>query len=498
MLGKANSPTARLLRSSRLFSLPPQLPKPSLDKETPGGDASLIRGSDSATLPYPVNQAIATPQSSQARGDWGLKRPLPLRTTAKSSNAALRITNIDSIEHITDFESAADHTKTLEKWQEIGLPVTQHARRQTVSDARSGYPLSVFESEIDNTSKPPDRGLASSQVHQRWKFEGPSIPGMSDGAFSKYVTTVGKHKKSQFLRYLREHIRRAEVKAERSRMVDEGQDLPTDFQDTYTISEEFFQDKLKRMRDDMTDRNGKIKLNSELSKRMREFFDFPHFPEETASTLWSRTTEDTTHKAPAKTHPSAGFSYLRTQAHIPNHPLLGPQRTKPVVRIRLLRAQNNMDDRAGSLGVAGVVVKTNQDPHSFGLERDFNVHGGPKAWATIERLSIDTEGRIETAVTPPDPDAVDIKEGRLPQRVEQPDLPYKKLTGAQPLDVSLKGPRGRSGYYNRMGDNNPVNHTGDNDSVDHVKRLLTEHLWTQDRREKRDPTTGDMAGPPRR
>src|SRR5690348_438613 len=106
------SPTANLLRKSRLFSLPPSLSPPA-----PTATSSRVSESETATLPYPIRAAIETPSSSLANGDWGLKRPLPSKsTTGSSSTPVVRVNKLDTFEHITDFESAADHTVTLKKW----------------------------------------------------------------------------------------------------------------------------------------------------------------------------------------------------------------------------------------------------------------------------------------------------------------------------------------------------------------------------------------------
>ncbi|KAL9090533.1 MAG: hypothetical protein Q9165_005294 [Trypethelium subeluteriae] len=468
MLGKANSPTARLLRSSRLFSLPPPLPKPDNQAGTSFPDRDVVIHSDSATLPYPVSQAIATPQSSQARGDWGLKRPLPLRTTAQSSTSALRIASIDSTEHITDFESAADHTKTLEKWQEIGLPVVRHSQRGTVSDRdRKGRDSSVFESDIDNTAKSRiqnDGRRSLDKRHERWKFEGPWIAGMSESAFAKFVTGMGRHRKAGFLSYLRERIRRDAINAERISARDEGRSLSPDFQDTFNISEEFFQDKLKRMRDKMIEQ-GSVKLNSELGIRIQEFFDLPLLSEDQQiNTKSTFTLEGKNAKAgpdpeafgsgPTQTHPSAGFSYLRTQAHIPNHPLLGPQKPHHALQGRLLKSRGGVanDAASGRFGVAGVVAESQADPSAFAARSanwaDPTVAGGAKMWAEVKRLSVNARGRIDASIEPADPDAVAVAEGRLPPRaaVTTPP-PFRRLSPVQPLEFGRERTRGPSRFY---------------------------------------------------
>ncbi len=104
----ATSPTARLLQNSRLFSLPRPLPAPPLEGLSSTG---LFRASETATTPYPTLQAITTPRSSLSRGDFGLKRALPAKTTRHTSTPHVRIRAQDTYEHVTEFASAADHTQ---------------------------------------------------------------------------------------------------------------------------------------------------------------------------------------------------------------------------------------------------------------------------------------------------------------------------------------------------------------------------------------------------
>lgn len=66
------SPTANLLRNSKLFALPPAL---SLPPARPTAEPTAT--SDTATTLYPIKAALETPTSSLHVGDWGLKRALP-------------------------------------------------------------------------------------------------------------------------------------------------------------------------------------------------------------------------------------------------------------------------------------------------------------------------------------------------------------------------------------------------------------------------------------
>lgn len=151
------SPTANLLRNSRLFSLPTPLPRPAVS-ETYG--AGVSKASDTATLPYPTHQAIATTKSSLARGDWGLKRALPSRSyLVQVSDPVLRVTQLDTIEHVTDFDSAADHVRTRQKWEEMGVPMMKGMTQMRDYDLSGTAPTGAFETRDDTTSYDSDVGL---------------------------------------------------------------------------------------------------------------------------------------------------------------------------------------------------------------------------------------------------------------------------------------------------------------------------------------------------
>ncbi|KAJ4362921.1 hypothetical protein N0V83_010038 [Neocucurbitaria cava] len=151
------SPTANLLRNSRLFSLPNPLPRPPVSESFGAG---ITKASDTATLPYPTHQAIATTKSSLARGDWGLKRPLPSRShLVQVSDPVLRITQLDTIEHVTDFDSAADHVRTRQKWEEMGVPMMKGMTQMRDYDLSGTPPAGAFEARDDTTSYDTEVGL---------------------------------------------------------------------------------------------------------------------------------------------------------------------------------------------------------------------------------------------------------------------------------------------------------------------------------------------------
>ena len=127
------SPTANLLRNSRLFSLPNPLPRPVVG-ETVG--AGITKASDSATLPYPTHQAIVTTRSSLARGDWGLKRNLPARARVlQSSDPVLRILGAEERARVV---TALDYPDFIGLLSRARLAVTDSGGVQ-----REAYALSV-------------------------------------------------------------------------------------------------------------------------------------------------------------------------------------------------------------------------------------------------------------------------------------------------------------------------------------------------------------------
>lgn len=141
------SPAASLLRNSKLFSLPPTLALP-----TQEASSTTLARSDTATTPYPIRAAIETPEHSLQKGDWGLKRSLPIKTTTKTGTPVIRLQRgLDTPEHIVDFESAADHVLTLQKWQHLHLQVQYPAHVDLGYDNRGKH--GVFNPSDDNTTK---------------------------------------------------------------------------------------------------------------------------------------------------------------------------------------------------------------------------------------------------------------------------------------------------------------------------------------------------------
>lgn len=434
MATRSVSPGGALLRASRVFAIPPPLPKPMGDLS-----AKAIFNSDTATLPYPVRLSITTPPSSRAKGDWGFKRPLPLRATTKTSTPFIRVEAIDTFEHITEFGSSADHTLSLQKWQEMGVPLTVPVVKNT-GGYDHGERKSVFEDGMDSTVTPDKDSPRKEDV--RWNFNGPWLAGMNEGDFNAYLTREIRDKKSEFRKHLQEACAKSlTAEARRQAVGEEARPVKVRVGD---VTEEQMTEYVKILRHNRT----------ELYRLIREFLDLPPPPSvvmeeveqfisdtlnrkhlQSEPVQLDRSAESKSPYArsgPPKTHPSAGLTYSLTNAHVFNHPEFGPQKSKSPIMARVVRPNNTGAGRfAPTLGVGGFVTDIPEsEAHTFnhtprrnsrapsipglnGIEPD--KEGGSKTYVEPMHAQIDPSGKVILKVRLADLDAVAIHEGTTDQ-----------------------------------------------------------------------------------
>lgn len=461
-----------------MFSMPAPLPKPI-------GELSAVANfnSDTATLPYPTQLAITTPPAARSRGDWGLKRPLPLKSTTKSSTPVIRVDAIDTFEHVTQFESAADHTLTLQKWQEMNMPLFTPASTDSAllglgAGVRPGR--GVFEEDADITAA--DESTKASHEN-RWRFRGPWLAGQTEADFVEFLTKEVRKRGSEFRQFLREYKAAEDTKTARRMAAAKGEEVPAAIKPS-DITESQMTEYLKVLRHE----------RSALFGLIREFLDLPPAPANSldenalfnslgSAALGSepmtinyadhlpKSRSPYANTGPPSTHPSAGLSYLRSKSHIYNHPMYGPQASPPPVQGRVVQPKNALvGNFAPKLGVAGVVthVPTYQDsfntntinkrlaragsqtlPGLVNIELDRV--GGAKVWLQPTSASIDPKGRIQLTVSGAQNAAVAVHEGTvdaLPAELQRPASP------AQPIprpSRPLFAPSGPAVFGDRAG-----------------------------------------------
>ncbi|KAJ5805000.1 hypothetical protein N7474_010887 [Penicillium riverlandense] len=432
------SPTANLLRKSRLFALPPAL-NPPQDPPT----SKAVRESDTATLPYPTRASIVTPRTSLAKGDWGLKRALPAKSTSeKSSRPIVRLNALDTYEHVTDFDSAADHTLTLQKFQELHMPISLPFEMKYATNVMPEH-RSPFEQSLDNSET--SKRLGEPGVKQ-YRHTGPWLAGLTEAEFATYLKTVSR-RKPELLRQLREQLVEKRIAEARKKAQDNGEDLET--LAPPTITEEDFQRYLKTLRANPTEMGPVLFKLLDLSSSP----DRPN--DRVANTAYeapgtSLAAIDYAKNGPPRTHPSAGLSYSRSHALIYNHPKYGPQVTQKPVQARILRPKGRFRGRASRAvaGVGGIAVEDlngmtfHTDMPAGLMSFDASIPGGAKYWASPIRASIDTDGRIRLVSNRASEMA------KLPYGIEE----YKPAEGTNVSDVA----RGAHGRVPRL-DRTPLN-----------------------------------------
>ncbi|TQN68565.1 Meiotically up-regulated protein 178 [Colletotrichum shisoi] len=389
------SPGGALLRTSRMFSLPKPLPKP-------GGEAAAITrfASPTATAPIPTHQSITTTESSRLLGDWGFKRSLPLRSTTQSSTPVVRIKQIDCFEKVTDYSSAADHTISLQKFQELNLPISlPGANRSRLVGTNVGA-KSVFEDDGDFTAMEPGR----ENEEKRWKFKGPWLAGLTEGEFNRFLRKVVRKRREAFRAFLKKRIATEVTAARHQKALDAGEGIPQQVLPG-DVTDKQLTEYLRKLRSD------RITLYSLVS----EFLDLAPLNPPTSMADFGRSAEKTkrpslyAENGPPISHPSAGISYLRTAAFVENHPVYGPQAHRTPVLARIIAPRAGPSN--AKLGVGGFIAETPQGDTVFNQRSytgrtgiagvasfDPDIKGGAKAYVQPTSARVDSSGMVQITV----------------------------------------------------------------------------------------------------
>ncbi|RMD40628.1 hypothetical protein DV735_g4496, partial [Chaetothyriales sp. CBS 134920] len=426
------SPAASLLRGSKLFALPPPIPLP---QSKPSAEPTAA--SDTATTIYPTRAAIVTPRTSLLRGDWGLKRALPLRSTTDTSTPSIRLpTDIDSEGHVTDFESAADHVQTVAKWQAVHFQIKNQpswVADRRVSRRLDGGGPSVFHPGLDNTTvkRPSTDGQAvdvsdssiqgpdhlrqaldqfrsDREAHaretgqplppapkpqpskkldaKRWRYAGPWLAGLSELEFEAYLRQLDKQKIAAFEDHLKAAIR-SRKESESAANAGNG---------AVEVTDQDLRDEVRKLR----------QSPSTFGPEIADFLDLPDGPANApvlaprSEPRWSQRPTPTVASlsyrivGPPKTHPSAGFSYVTSNQYAKNTPEYGPQLPTYHLPARHLKDRRGRDDGQQVLGIGGFVARNTSSGYHDVAEW-WPRKNGPKLVADLKEITVAQDGSIE-------------------------------------------------------------------------------------------------------
>lgn len=394
-----------------MFSIPKPLPEPPSTNLHIGDHKSATM-----TRPYPQHQSITSPLASREKGDWGLKRPFPLKSTMATSTPFIRVKQVDTVENVTNFASAADHSLSLEKFQElrVAMSVPFNTDRKSDSSARTElWHKSVFEEDMDFTDFQRGRG-----DDRRWKFQGPWLARMTEGKFIEYLNKKVRPKRAHFRTLLKEKLADDITTSKNKAALEAGKQAPPKFE-ARDITEEQFTDYLRSLRSD------RVTLYALVSK----FLDLAPLgqPVGIIQTFWSDRNslapESPYGKSgPPPSHPSAGISYLRTGSFMENHPVYGPQgkRTPALARVVYPKA----GPMSPKLGVGGFVADAPPGDNEFNfrtygrarisasktmlngiMHLDTTTFGGAKAYVEATTASVDPSGKVVLQLRETSPEA---------------------------------------------------------------------------------------------
>ncbi|KAH9887145.1 mitochondrial ribosomal protein MRP51 [Xylariomycetidae sp. FL2044] len=394
MSGRSVSPGAALLRSSRMFSMPTPIPS------SPGDFSTATKHhSQTATIPFPTHLSVTTPSSSRITGDWGFKRPFPLKKTTKTTIPLLRIRQVDSPEHVTDFQSSSDHAMTLKKYQEMHLPLSVPSDSSKDTTLQQDTPKSVFEDEGDVTSFNYDQAVKLE--NKRWKFKGPWLAGMTEGDFKRYLDKEVRSRRSEFRTFLKEQLAAEMTVEQRQQAMEANATVPPEVT-ADAITETQLIDYLKELRVDRPKLYLFVGRFLDLAPIALEEYlgkNLTNIPVGRSVLLRKGSPYGAT--GPPITHPSAGLSYLRSPHYIYNHPFFGPQAKHAPVRARVLVPRSTRS-KTPWFGVGGFAVQGTESsfnevklkPELSGLVRhELGKYGGAKFYVGPQYATIDSTGR---------------------------------------------------------------------------------------------------------
>lgn len=374
-----------------MFSMPTPIPAP------PGDHSAATKfHSPTATISYPTHLTVTTTPASRATGDWGFKRPLPLKSTTNTTHPLVRVRQVDSTEHITDFQSASDHTITLQKFQELNLPISVPRASAIDAYTASTFPKSVFEEEADVTALSDEKKVEL--ANKRWRFSGPWLAGMTPGDFDRFLEKEVRGKRPEFRAFLKK-ILAAEMTEEQARKAREaGETTEPPKVAASDITENQLTDYLRELREErMT-----------LYNLVSQFLDLAPVDLDIAYQFIGRMAPNKPKylergspygaNGPPITHPSAGISYLRTRNFQENHPLYGPQKHHPPIKARILKPSNpSTGNKTPSIGVAGFVGSTPHGESVFNAKRQRNLS---KFNLSLHQLELEQRGGAKIYVQP--------------------------------------------------------------------------------------------------
>ncbi|KIP08731.1 hypothetical protein PHLGIDRAFT_126808 [Phlebiopsis gigantea 11061_1 CR5-6] len=165
----------------------------------------LLRRSKFASYDTTIGQVYTSHGGHLHRGNWGFKRPLPIRRRG----AYIMVNSVDSKEEQTEWKAASREGRFMKMWDEVAVRPdldTQHGSWAEKLGARAQLGWSIDTEFIDAaeaTAEADVTSQAKSAIHGPVSTAVPNIYAMSEKEFDQYIAQLRKSRPA-YLSFLRE------------------------------------------------------------------------------------------------------------------------------------------------------------------------------------------------------------------------------------------------------------------------------------------------------
>ena len=155
---------------------------------SPSPFATLLRRSKFATYDPKIGQVYTTSGGDSHRGNYGLKRPLALRTR----EPFITVASIDSLQQQTEWSNAEREARWIRKVAEVSrTPETPYGSYISKRTGSTGKTLWKVDSDFALGTMDPDAALeANRRIHGRRQASIPNIDAMTPKQFKHYLETL--------------------------------------------------------------------------------------------------------------------------------------------------------------------------------------------------------------------------------------------------------------------------------------------------------------------
>jgi hypothetical protein len=273
---------------------------------------------------------------------------------------------------------------------------------------------SIQPQETNSAPSPPVETL------RRWRYSGPYLAGLNGLEFDAFLKTITREKRAAFREVVKNDLVEKRAHEQRLKALDEGK-TDVSSQSPVEATEKDITEHMRYLRNEP----------GKFGPLIAKFFDLADGPNPSSDMTdpWSYGRDTIAadlyrESGPPRTHPSAGLSYVKTEASVANSPATGPRASREPVAARLLKSRQIMHNKhVPYVGVAGFVT-----PEPVGAtaitEQIWKwepVKDGPKLVVAPISTSVSQAGKVE------------IKTKRLQGWVVENELPVdptKKRTTA--------------------------------------------------------------------